>query len=388
MSPVKNRQTKILHIHVLPVITGSGINTFLTMKGLKGKYHIEMACAPGGPLGDLAEKHGITVRPIKNFVSEMSLFKDLHALWQFYRLLHREKYNLIHTHNSKGGFIGRLAAKLAGGPPVIHGVHGYAFHENEPWLRRTLFFALEKLARNWSARIICISQPLVDIWVRRKLAPPEKIRKIYSGIDISEFKNINSRQKVRKEWGLKPDQIAVGQVSKLWEGKGHEDIINACPLIFTEIPDLKVFFIGDGPIRGKLEEMVYKNGLQERIIFLGHCDNIAEVTSALDIAVLASHFEGMGRVILEAMAAGLPVVATRVGGIPDLVVDQETGFLVEPHNPEQLAQFIIYLAFNPELRKQMGYAGKQRVDKRFNVNTMIEQIDQLYQEVLSEYDRN
>ena len=318
----------------------------------------------------------------------MSLFKDLHALWQVYRLLRREKYDLIHTHNSKGGFIGRLAAKLAGGPPVIHGVHGYAFHDNEPWFRRTLFFTLEKMARKWSAGIICISQPLVDLWVQRKLAEPEKIRKIYSGIDVREFKKADSRKKIRKELGLKPDQIAAGQVSKLWEGKGHEDIINACPLIFTEVPDLKVFFAGDGPIREKLEEMVFKNGLQERVIFLGHCDNIAEVTSALDIAVLASHYEGMGRVILEAMAASLPVVATRVGGIPDLVVDRETGILVEPHNPEQLAQSIIYLASYPKLRRQMGEAGKKSVDRRFTVDTMIEQIDQLYQEVLAEHDRN
>ena len=349
---------------------------------------MEMACAPGGPLVDLAKQNGITVRPIKNFISEMSLFKDLHALWQVYRLLRRSKYDLIHTHNSKGGFIGRLAAKLAGGPPVIHGVHGFAFHENESWIRRTLFFALEKMARNWSARIICISQPLVDLWVQRRLAPREKIRMIYSGIDIGEFGNVGSRNKIRKELGLKPGQIAVGQVSKLWEGKGHEDIINACPRIFSEIPDLKVFFIGDGPIRSRLEKMVYKNGLQERVVFLGHCNNIAEITSALDIAVLASHFEGMGRVILEAMAAGIPVVATRVGGIPDLIADQETGFLVEPHNPGQLAEAILRLASDPDLRREMGNAGKKSVDERFNVDTMIEQIDRLYQEVLSEYDRN
>jgi len=271
---------------------------------------------------------------------------------------------------------------------VVYTVHGYAFHENEPWLRRTLFFTLEKLARKWSAGVICISQPLVDLWVQRKLAEPEKVRKIYSGIDVSEFKNINSREKVRKELGLQPDQIAVGQVSKLWEGKGHEDIINACPMIFTDVPNCRIFFIGDGPIREKLEEIVFKNGLQERITFLGHCDNIAEVTSALDIAVLASHYEGMGRVILEAMAAGLPVVATRVGGIPDLVVDRETGFLVEPHSPEQLAQAIVFLASDPGLRKQMGDAGKKSVDSRFTVDTMIEQVDKLYQEVLAEYGRN
>jgi len=378
----KNKSIKILHIHVLPVITGSGINTILTMNGLKHKYQMEMACAPGGPLVDLAEEHGIPVRPIKNFVSEVAPFKDLHALWQVYRLLHKGKYDLIHTHNSKGGFIGRLAAMLAGGIPVIHGVHGYAFHKNEPWLRRTLFFLLEFFARNWSARVICISQPLVDLWVKQRLTSPEKIRKIYSGIDVQEFKQFDKRDVVRQELGLQPDAIAIGQVSKLWEGKGHIDIIAACPDIVKALPGAKVFFIGDGPIRNKLENIVLKKGLQDRIIFLGHRDDVAEVTSALDIAILASYYEGMGRVILEAMAVGLPVVATRVGGIVDLVVDQQTGLLVDPHSPEQLTENIIRLAQDPALRKRMGDAGRRRVDNKFSVDTMIAQIDSVYQEVL------
>lgn len=375
---------KILHVHVLPLVTGSGINTFLTMKGLHDRYQMEMACAPNGPLNELVTKYGMVVHPIKNFVSEVSLFKDLHALWQIFMLLRRQKYDLIHTHNSKGGFIGRLAAFLAGGPPVIHGVHGFAFHENERWLRRVLFFALEKLAKHWSTRVICISQPLVELWIQSNLAPREKIRKIYSGIEIMDFKRKYNRSKIRTQLGLKPGQIAVGQVSKLWEGKGHEDIMNACPKLIEQIPDLKVFFIGNGPICEKLQSMVDKKGLQNTIVFLGHCDNVPEITSALDIAVLASHFEGMGRVVLEAMAVGLPVVATRVGGIPDLVVDQKTGILIDSHSPQQLAHGILLLATNQELRKNMGSAGQKRVDKRFSASTMVEQIGQLYEEVLSQ----
>ncbi len=382
----KNKQKKILNIHVLPVIAGSGITTFLTMNGLKHKYHAEMACAPEGPLVDLAEKEGVRVRPIKNFVSEVAPFKDICALWQLYRLLRREKYDLVHTHNSKGGFIGRLAAMLAGGPPVVYTVHGYAFHKSEPWLRRTIFYALEKIARRWSARVICVSQPLVDLWIQRKLASPEKTRKIYSGIDIREFNRASRRKQVRKELGLRKDQIAIGQVSKLWEGKGHVDIIAACPDIFKELPNAKVFFIGDGPIQNKLNEIVLKNNLEDRIIFTGHHDDIPQITSALDIAVLASYYEGMGRVILEAMAAGLPVVATRVGGIVDLVVDQETGLLIAPHNPQQLADAVITLAKDPALRKSMGLQGKKRVDDRFSAATMVEQIDQVYQEVLAEHE--
>ncbi len=382
------KKKKILHVHVLPVITGSGINTFLTMNGLKHRYHMEMACAPGGPLNDRARDNGITVRQIRNFVSEVALCKDLHALWQLYRLLRREHYDLMHTHNSKGGFIGRLAARLAGGPPVIHGVHGYAFHHDEPRLRRALFFLLEYIARNWSTRVICISQPLADLWVAKKLAPREKIRKIYSGIDVNEFKRTDKRDEIRRTLGLKQNDIAVGQVSKLWEGKGHCDIIEACVEIFEKVPNVKVFFIGEGPIRKKLENIVLQKGFGNRIIFLGFLNNVAQVTAAMDIAVLASYYEGMGRVILEAMAAGLPVIATRVGGIVDLVVDNKTGILVDAHSPDQIAKAAIRLARDVTLRKQMGLAGKERADSSFSAGEMIAQIDMLYTEVLAEHEKS
>ncbi len=384
MDTMTEQKARVLHIHVLPVITGSGINTFLTMDGLKEKYQMEMACAPGGPLNELVVEHGMTVHPIKNFVSEMAFFKDLHALWQVYRLLRKRRFDLVHTHNSKGGFIGRFAAFLASGPPVIHGVHGFAFHQNEPWLRRTLFFTLEKIAKYWSAKVICISQPLVDLWVQCKLAAPEKISKIYSGIEVNKFKKKVNRSKIRKELGLDSKDIAIGQVSKLWEGKGHEDIINAAPALVEKVPQAKIIFIGEGPLLEKLQKMTTEKNVQDNFIFLGYRSNIPELTQALDIAVLASHFEGMGRVILEAMAVGLPIVASRVGGIVDLVIDNETGLLVDPHTPSQLTLALTKLAQDPDLRKKMGALGQQRVDERFTSAMMIDQIDSLYKEVLSQ----
>lgn len=369
---------------MLPVISGSGINTFLTMNGLKHKYQMEMACAPGEGLNTLVEKNDMKVHRIKNFVSEARLFKDIHALWQLYRLLRREKFDLMHTHNSKGGFIGRFAARLAGGPPVVHTVHGFAFHENETWLRRNLFLMLEKMAKNWCSKIICISQPLVELWVKHKLASLEKITKIYSGIHILEFKQASSqREKIREQLGISKDEIIIGQVSKLWEGKGHEDIIEASSEIFAKVENCRIFFVGDGDIRPKLERKIREKGLTEKIILLGHRDDVPEITSALDIAVLASHFEGMGRVILEAMAAGLPVAATRVGGIVDLVDEGKTGFLFESHRPDQLAQAIIKLGGDPLLREQMGKDGQKRVDVKFSAETMISQIDNVYEEVFS-----
>ncbi len=380
---MNNKKYKILHIHVLPVISGSGINTFLTMNGLKNKYEMEMACAPGKDLNDMVIENGMRVHEIKNFVSEAKPLKDIHALWQLYKLLKTEKYDLVHTHNSKGGFLGRLAAKLAGVPHVIHTVHGFAFHNNETFIRRTLFYFLEKMVHNWCDAYICISKPLVDLWIKHKLAPKEKITKIYSGIEISEFASKDKREKIRNELGIKDNEIAIGQVSKLWEGKGHIDIINAVPMIIKKHTNCKFFFIGDGPIRKKLELEIKKRNLEHKIFITGHRNDIPQITSALDIAVLASYYEGMGRVILEAMATGLPVVATSVGGIVDLIDNAQTGILVKPHSPKQLAQAIIKLIKDSNLRTKMGQAGVKKIDKHFSSQTMIKEIDKLYMNILN-----
>ena len=386
MAITRTKPPRILHIHVLPVISGSGINTFLTMKGLKHKYQMEMACAPGKGLNELVEENGMRVHHIKHFVSKVSLFKDLFALWQIYRLLRREKFDLIHTHNSKGGFIGRLAAHLAvRDTPVVHTVHGFAFHENETKFRRNIFLGLEKLLRNWCVKIICISEPLVKLCLSHNIAPIEKICKIYSGIDIKEFSKRDKRDKIRHELGLKRNEIAICQVSKLWEGKGHDDIIEACKEIFAQVPKSKVFFVGNGHIRKRLEYKVKARGFENKIIFLGHRADIPAVTSAMDIAVLAFHFEGMGRVVIEAMAAGLPVVASQVGGIVDLVDNEINGLLVPPHAPDHLARSIVRLAKDPNLRKRMGEMGRKKLDKRFSADTMIKQINKIYEKILYEH---
>ncbi len=382
---MKSSRAKILHVHTLPIISGSGINTFLSMNGLKHKYEMSMACAPGGKLNDLVRENCMRVHTIRNFVSEMNPLKDIHALWQLYCLIRREKHVLIHTHNSKGGFIGRLAARLAGSVPVVHTVHGFAFHENEPFLRRNLFLFLEKLGANWCTRTICISQPLVDLWLSHNMASRRTIRKIYSGIDTKAFDvSETDRMDTRTALGLQPHQIAVGQVSKLWEGKGHSDIIRAMPIILKTLPGLKMFFIGDGPIRRKLEDLTRETGVADNVVFLGHRDDVAQVTASLDIAVLASHFEGMGRVVLEAMAAGVPVIAARVGGIVDLIEDKSNGLLIDPHSPDQIAQAIIRLAKNETQRWHLGEAGKKSLKKDFDADTMVKEIDKVYEEILGE----
>ena len=374
---------KVLHVHTLPVVSGSGINTFLTMKGLdRNKYQVDLACAPGGALIDKVKEEGLGFFPINHFRQKISPFHDFLALWELTRLMGQKKYDIVHTHNSKAGFIGRLAAKISRIPIIIHTIHGFAFHEYERPPRRVLFILLERLAARLCDKLITISEPLKEWGLRLEIGRPEKYVTIYSGIEVEKFKvNVNIDGK-KKELGIKPKEKVIGVVAKLWEGKGHETILEAAPQVIKEIPNVKFLFVGEGYLRETLETYVQELGLSDKVIFTGFRSDIPEITATFDIALLVSLFEGMGRVLLEAMVLGKPVVATKVGGIVDVVKDGKTGILIPPRDADALAKAIITLLKDEELAQRMGETGKRRIDERFSAETMVKKITEVYEKLI------
>ena len=373
---------KVLHIHTLPVISGSGINTLLTMTGLdEDRYEVEFACAVGGPLVDEVANRGIKFHPIRNFVQRISVYNDLMALLELVRLMRRQRYDIVHTHNSKAGFIGRLAAKIARVPIIVHTIHGFAFHEFEkpPW--RILFICLEKFASRFTDKLITISEPLKKRGLDLGIGKPSQYITIYSGIEIDRFKLNFDVEKKKQEFGIKPNDFVIGAVSKLWKGKGHRCILHAAKRVVTKVPNVKFMFVGEGYLKEELERLVKQLGVSDYVIFTGFRTDIPEVTAVFDISVLASFFEGMGRVLLEAMVLGKPVIASRVGGIVDVVDDGKTGILVPPNDSAALAEAMIMLLSDGELRKKMGKAGKEKIDAKFSAKTMVNQIEKVYEEL-------
>ena len=326
---LKRRKIKVLHIHTLPVISGSGIHTLLTMKQLNTqKYEVDFACAPGGPLIEQAVRQGIRFWPIRNFVQKISIYDDLTALFELICLLRQKKYDIVHTHNSKAGFIGRLAAKITGVPIIVHTIHGFAFHEFEKPPRQKLFIYLEKFVAQFTDKLITVSEPLKEWGLELGIGRVDKYITIYDGIEIDRFKLNFDVEKKRQEFGIKPSDLVVGVVSKLWQGKGHITVLEAAQKIIAQIPNVKFMFVGEGYLREKLESLAHHLGLSDYVIFTGFRNDIPELTSIFDVAVLASLFEGLGRVLLEAMVLGKPVIASRVGGIVDVIDDGKNGILV------------------------------------------------------------
>ena len=375
---------RILHVHTLPIVSGSGINTFLTMKGSRDwGARVGLASAPGGRLEALVRDAGMEFRAIHNFVSEVSPWKDLHALWQLNRLLSREKFDIVHTHNSKAGILGRLAARRSRVPIVIHTVHGFAFHEEENWLFRRLFIVLERAAVSWCDQMIAISQPMIEWAQKEKIAPPAKLVKIYSGIEVEQFQNQPSNPELKSRFGIEPQETVIGVVSKLWKGKGHEILIDAIARLLERGYSIKLLIVGEGYLEGRLKEKVKHLGMERVVVFTGFWSNVPEVTAILDISALPSFYEGMGRVVLEAMAAGKPVVASRVGGLTELVEDQVTGYLIPPGDVDALVKRLEALITNPDLRKEMGRRGSQRVGEKYSAETMVKKIHEVYGKLLA-----
>ncbi|HEX9780861.1 MAG TPA: glycosyltransferase [bacterium] len=381
---IRRRRRRVLHVHTLPVISGSGLNTFLSMRGQQAAgFDAELACADGGPLLWLAERQGMTVRRLRHMVWPIHPIRDALALCELRRLMREGEYALVHTHNSKAGFLGRLAARLAGVPAVVHTIHGYAFHDQEPPWRRALFRTLERLAAGWCDRLVAISEPLVEWTVAARIAPRTKLVKIYSGIDLEAFRAPVDAAAVRRSLGLPPDAFVVGEVAKLWAGKGHDVLLRAAAALARAVPSLRVLLVGEGSLRAELERVAEELGIRDRVVFAGFREDIPALTRAMDVAVLPSLFEGMGRAVLEAQAAGRPVVASRVGGVPELIEDGRTGLLVPPGDAGALERALEALANDAGQRARLGATAQQSVDARFSAERMVSQLVDLYNDLMS-----
>jgi glycosyltransferase involved in cell wall biosynthesis len=372
---------KVLHIHTLPIISGSGINTFLSMKGMDREvFKVDLACAPGGQLIELAKKDHLKVHTFKNLVQPIHPVKDLLSVVDLASFLRKNYYHIVHTHNSKAGFVGRLAARIAGVPVVIHTVHGFAFHGQEPAWRQFLYRSLEKLASHLCDRMIFISQPLIDWALKEGVTKKDKIVKIYSGIDLNEFQpaTLDEKQRAREKWGIGPNDPVVGIVSKLWEGKGHEVLIKAFKDVKKDINRAKLVIVGEGYLEDKLRSLTDNLGLTDSVIFTGFQSDVSTVIRVFDVAVLPSFFEGMGRVLLEAMAMEKPVVASRVGGIPDIVKDGINGFLTTPGDTKELGDALKILLNDKRLATRMGKEGRKGVTAEFSADMMVNAIKDVY----------
>lgn len=300
--------------------------------------------------------------------------KDLGQPWRLARLLRKLAPDVLHTHAWGTLFAGVVGGKLARVPAIVHGEHGtFDLRPSRRWLQYGLW--------RWSDQLLSVSQSLRDNLADTTGFPRERIRVVANGVDTERFRSRpECRRHFRDELGAADDDVVLGTVGRLHRIKGHECAIRAMTSLHERV---KLWVVGDGELMQELRELADGLGLSPRVRFLGHRDDAPEILSAMDVMCQPSLSEGMSNTILEAMATQLPVVATRVGGNPELVVDGETGFVVDTDSPEALARAVGQLDGRHDARRRMGMAGYARVLETYSMPRMIGGYEAVYTELVS-----
>lgn len=381
-APASPRPPRVLHVITRLVVGGAQENTLLTVRGLRALgYEVELAVgSETGPEGSLAIPEGIVAHRIPTLVREIRPLSDVRALWSLYRLM-RRGYHVVHTHTSKAGVLGRVAACWANVPVVVHTPHGHVYHGYGGRLRSRFFVWVERALARWTDALVALTESEKREHLREGVGRPEQWAVIPSGVEMERYQRQSALR--RQDVGLPQDAFVVGCVARLVPVKGVEDAIEATAQLRSLSTPVHLVLVGDGPQRPALERLVTALRLQDRAHFFGLRRDVPDLLPLFDVVVLLSRNEGMGRVIVEAQAAGVPVVATRVGGIPDLVVEGITGILVPPADPAALADAIRSLAEDRGAWARMKAAARTHVAQGLSADAMVRSVDALYRHTWS-----
>jgi len=339
-------------------------------------------------MGFVADELGVDVVRIEELGREISPFRDLLATMRLARVIRRERPQILHTHTAKAGAVGRLAAVLAGParPPVIvHTFHGHVLRGYFGPVRTRFFLALERWLASHTTVLIAVGPQVRDDLVALGVAPPERFAVIRLGIELEERvrPQDDGRAETRRYLGVPADRFVVGWVGRMTAVKRTDDVLESFRRLREGGVDASLWLVGDGPDRERLERRASELGVIRDTLFLGYQEDVAPYYAAFDALVLPSANEGTPVSVIEALAAKTPVVATRVGGVPDVVREGEEGFLVDAGDTEELAERLTRLARDPALRRRLGESGRGRVLKRYAVERLLDDVDRLYAELLA-----
>lgn len=376
-------RTKVLHI-ITRFAGGAGDNTLRSAVGSdETRYETWIAGAAGGPLWGPARDAGIRTVELPRLREQVAPVDDMVSLWHLVRLIRAERFGVVHTHCSKAGVLGRLAARLAGSPVVVHTFHLFAVHGYVSRWQRSFYRVVERLVRPMADRYLAVSPRVAREAVLTRIAPPGRVSVVPSGVPgVATL----SRTDARCELDLPDGVPVVGWVGRMVRQKAPLDFVRMASLVQRDHANAFFVMIGDG---GALENASLDRAARDeadrlgaRVIFAGFRPDAAQLLSAFDVFVVSSLYEGLGRGLTEALAAGRPVVATAVNGVPDLVEHGSTGLLVQPADPEALAGAVRWMLEHREAADLMGANARERVGSRFGADAMCHDLDRVYSELL------
>jgi len=379
-------------IRVAHVITrlskgGAQENTLSTVKlANRNRFDVDLISGPTdgseGSIEDAARSAGIEIVRVPSLTRSPDPWRDFRAYRELRRIFREGHYDIVHTHTSKAGFLGRLAAAHGDVPIIVHTPHGHIFFGYFNTGLTEFFTRLERHAARKTDRLLALTRRGIEEHLARGVGRREQWDAVFSGIDLSPYPQAMARRDdTRATLGVEPDDFLAGAVGRLEPVKGFAYFVDAARVVARNAPESRFIVAGDGSLSGELQSQAADLG--DRFRFLGLRDDVPDLMAAMDVCVVPSVNEGMGRVLLEASAAGVPVVASKVGGIPEILRDGESGMLVAPRDVTGLADGILALYADSGLRERMGETART-LCAGYSLERMVERIEAVYETLIEE----
>jgi glycosyltransferase involved in cell wall biosynthesis len=375
--PAHDRQLRIAHV-ITKFTAGAG---GITLRGALGldpeRYAVTVLAAAGGSFSSRAEEAGIEVIPLRHMSPELSPRSDGRGVAELTAHLAGGPFDLVHTHSAKAGALGRVAARLAGVPAVVHSIHGFPFHEFQSPLRRRSYLAIERRLARITDYFLTDGTFVASEAVRLKIAQPDRIRAIASPVDddIPVASQAN-RRRARNALGIPLGVKVIGTAARLDPQKAPLDLVRAV----AGLPrtDVRLVFLGDGELRPQTEQLIDRLRIGHRCVLAGERADATSLLPAFDVFALSSLYEGLPCAAVEAMKCGIPVVATAVNSVPEVVVPGRTGLLARPSDPVSLGRALSYLLDHPAEGARMARAARAHIGDRFSQSVIGEDLVQAY----------
>lgn len=361
---------------------GAGV---LALRGLlaldRTQFQPALVTGSGDRHLDQARAAGVEVITEPALRTPIAPCRDMSALWALSTLLRRRRFDVVHTHTAKAGTLGRIAARRAGVPRIVHTYHGFPFHEFQSRLRRGSYIAIERRLGRMTDVALCVGTGVAVEAIRHGLVLPERIRTIGVAVPDGPSPVPGARERARRELGIPPDATVVGAVARLTYQKAPEDFLTAVRELGRMRgpgqPDVVGVWVGSGELAERIGRLT-RTAPGPRIVLAGERADIPQILPAFDVFALPSRYEGLPTAIVEAMVSGIPVVATAVNAVGDVVVPGETGLLVPPQRPDLLAESVNYLLNSPDAAARMATTARDRLGARFSVTALREVLEAAY----------
>ncbi len=381
-----NAPMHICHVITRLIIGGAQENTLLTCEGLHERgYRVTLISGPTrGPEGSLVERArrgGYELVELRELIRAVNPWMDLRARRYLRMEFQRLRPDIVHTHSSKAGIIGRLAAHDARVPLVVHTIHGMSFNRTQGWLVRHAYAWAERIAARRTHAIVTVADAMIAQSVAAGICPREKMLTVHSGMEVGQFTpSAPARAAIRRQWGVADDEVVVGAVARLFRRKGYEQLIPIMAAAARRAPRLRFVWIGDGAQRAEYETELARLGLRERTTLVGLIPpaDVPRMLAGCDILAHTSQWEGLPRAVVQALLMQVPAVAFDIDGTPEVVLDGRTGRLVPLNDLAAFAAALCELAGDAEQRRRMGQTGREHCRERFDWRHMVDQLEALY----------